>query len=152
MPGKDEDIVLAEQQDNEDELEEDVGVPPRKVTMEEFIEADTAFDDLIESEEELTERTPFRPGDSAKYILTDTQRTYLNACIDEFDKYLYRETERYSFGNEEANKKLKDLNNAMKKIIESGLDSLTPEERATVDGYNSVMNDIPYHEYENRTV
>ncbi len=32
--------ILAEEQDMEEELEENVGTPPRKVTMEEFIEAD----------------------------------------------------------------------------------------------------------------
>ncbi|MBR6898357.1 MAG: hypothetical protein IKN24_09335 [Lachnospiraceae bacterium] len=35
--------------DIEDELEENVGVPPRKVTMEEFVGADEAFDKLVSS-------------------------------------------------------------------------------------------------------
>ena len=41
--------ILAEEQDMEDELEEDVGAIPRKVTMKEFVEAEKAFNDLIDS-------------------------------------------------------------------------------------------------------
>ena len=134
--------ILAEDQDEMDELEENVGVPPRKVTMDEFIGAEKAFDDLVYTEEREIEITPFRPGNT-KYVLTDRQKVYLQDCIDQFDKYLKYETERFSHGNEEANKKLKDLNNAMKKIMDVGLDGLTPEERQTVGEYNHIMNDIP---------
>ena len=66
--------ILAEDQDEMDELEENVGVPPRKVTMEEFIGAEKAFDDLVNTEEQEIEMTPFRPGNT-KYVLIDRKYT-----------------------------------------------------------------------------
>lgn len=132
--------ILAEEQDMEEELEENVGTPPRKVTMEEFVEADQAFSRLMESEDYEFETAPFRPGKNARFVLTERQTDALTGCVNEIGKYLDIETKRYSFGNEEANQKLQQLQQAMKKVLKDGLDSLTPEERQIVNGFNDVMN------------
>ena len=134
--------ILADDQDNMDELEENVGVPPRKVTMEEFVGAEKAFDELISTEEREIEKTPFLPGEDTRFVLTERQKEYLEDCIAQFDKYLDYETKRHSYGNREVHIKLKALNEAMKKILDVGLDGLTPEERETVNDYNHIMNDI----------
>ena len=131
---------LAEEQDMEEELEENVGTPPRKVTMEEFVEADQAFSRLMESEDYEFETAPFRPGKNARFVLTERQTDALTGCVNEIGKYLDIETKRYSFGNEEANQKLQQLQQTMKKVLKDGLDSLTPEERQIVNGFNDVMN------------
>ena len=138
--------ILAEEQDMADELEENVGVPPRKVTMEDVVGAEEAFNDLIGSEEIEIEKTPFRPGKNTKFVLTDRQKGALKASVDEIGKYLDIEINRYKFGDDEANQKLDQLHKAMKKILESGLDSLTPEERNTVDGFSDVMNSEYSHD------
>ena len=80
--------ILAEEQDMEDELEENVGAVPRKVTMEEYAGAEKAFNDLVASEEEEFETLPFRPGKNAKYVLTDYQKDILQSGIDQIGNYL----------------------------------------------------------------
>ena len=127
--------ILAEEQDMEDELEENVGTTPRKVTMEEYTGAEEAFNDLVKSEEVEYETTPFRPG-KTKFVLTERQEYALEICVDEIGKYLEKER---SFAKEEANQKLLQLQQAMKKTMEKGLDSLNPEERKTISEYNEIM-------------
>ena len=132
--------ILAEEQDMEDELEENVGAPVRKVTMEEFVGAEKAFSDLLKSEDIEIETAPFRPGKNARFVLTDRQTGALKDCVGEIGKYLNIETMRYSFGNEEANQKLQQLHQAMKNILETGLDGLNPDDRKIVNEFNEVMN------------
>ena len=91
--------ILAEEQDMEDELEENVGAPPRKVTMEEYVGAEDAFNELMESEDVEFETTPFRPG-KTKFVLTNRQKSWLEDCVEEIGKYLKRER---GFEKEEAN-------------------------------------------------
>ena len=132
--------ILAEERDMDDELEENVGAPPRKVTMDEFIAAEAAFSQLLESEDREFETAPFRPGKNTRFVLTPRQTNALTDCVDEIGKYLDIETKRYSFGNEEANQKLQQLHQAMKKVLKTGLDGLSPDERETVNEFNDVMN------------
>ena len=128
--------------DIEDELEENVGVPPRKVTMEEFVGADEAFDKLVSSEEYEIEKTPFRPGKDTRFVLTDRQKAALEGCIEEFDKYYNYEIVRHHGEKETANQKFLKLYGAMKKIVEPGvgLDGLNPEERKAIEEFNDTMN------------
>ena len=137
--------ILAEEQDMEDELEENVGAVPRKVTMEEYAGAEKAFNDLVASEEEEFETMPFRPGKNAKYVLTDYQKGVLQAGIDQIGNYL-REEDRAKEVTGEDNKRLRDLHEAMKKIVKDGLDSLSPEERKTVDEFSAIMDGAYHHD------
>ena len=95
MPEKQDVNILAEDLDMADELEENVGVPPRKVTMEEYEGAEDAFSRLVESEEEEFETMPFRPGKNAKFVLNKGQKENIQFCIDEFQKYIDIEVGRY---------------------------------------------------------
>ena len=137
--------ILAEEQDMEDELEENVGAVPRKVTMEEYAGAEKAFNDLVASEEEEFETLPFRPGKNAKYVLTDYQKGVLQAGIDQIGNYLREEDKAKEFTGAD-NKRLRDLHEAMKKIVKDGLDSLSPEERKTVDEFSAIMDGAYHHD------
>ena len=117
--------ILAEEHDMEDELEENVGVPPRKVTMDEFVKADEEFNKLLASEEKEFERMPFRPGKNTKFVLTERQKDALKEGADEIEKYLKHDT-RHSI---EDNQRLQDLQNAMYRILEVGPDGLTRMKR-----------------------
>ena len=76
MPEEQDVNILAEDLDMADELEENVGVPPRKVTMEEYEGAEDAFSRLVELEEEEFETMPFRPGKSKVCAEQRTERRY----------------------------------------------------------------------------
>lgn len=136
--------ILAEEQDMEDELEENVGAVQRKVTMEEYAGAEKAFNDLVASEEEF-ETLPFRPGKNAKYVLTDYQKGVLQSGIDQIGNYLREEDKAKEFTGED-NKRLRDLHEGMKKIVKDGLDSLSPEERKTVDEFSAIMDGGYHHD------
>lgn len=128
--------ILAEEHDMEDELEENVGVPPRKVTMDEFVKADEEFNKLLASEEKEFERMPFRPGKNTKFVLTERQKDALKEGADEIEKYLKHDT-RHSI---EDNQRLQDLQNAMYRILEVGPDGLDPDEKKTVSEFNEIMD------------
>ena len=130
--------IFAEEQDMEDEIDENVGVPPRKVTEEDVIGAEKAFEDLIESEEIELERTPFRPGKDTKFVMTDRQRYYLEDGIAQINKYLNKE--KGLARTNEANQKLVKLRDAMNELVEVGLDGLSENDRKTIEGFNDVMN------------
>ena len=135
--------ILAEEQDMEDELEEDVGAIPRKVTMKEFVEAEKAFNDLIDSEEIEFETMPFQPGNT-KFVLTKRQRNALTGGVEELDKYFKRE-DSLSMAKED-NKQLKALHEAMKTILADGLDGLSEEQRNTAAKFNEIMNGAYNHD------
>ena len=131
--------ILAEEQDMEDELEEDVGAPPRKVTMKEVVEAEKAFNDLIKSEEREFETTPFQTGNT-KFVLTERQRSALAGGVKALDKYFKGESSIADKDNEQ----LRLLHGAMKTILTDGLDGLSEEQRNTVAKFNEIM-DGEYH-------
>ena len=128
-----------ELQDYHDELEENVGVPPRKVTEQDVEQAEAAFDQLMASEEEVFETSPFRPGKDTQFVLTDYQQSCLQDGISELEKY-FKYEDRHQDLTAEDNKRLRVLLGAMKKIKDKGLDALNPEEKEAVSEYNDIMD------------
>ena len=133
--------LLEEIQDFEAEVEENVGVAPRKVSEEDVVNAEKAFNQMVEGEEIEFETIPFRPGRDDKFLLTKFQKDMLNGGIKQLDTYFKKE-DRAGRSSDilEDNKRLRDLLMAMKKIVADGLDSLNPEERKTVDEDNDSMD------------
>lgn len=141
-PLQDQELLAAENRDLEDELEEDVGAAPQKVTMKEYREAELAFEALVSQEKVQIEKTPFRPGKNTVFVLTDNQKNALQDCVDSLDSYFRRET-RSAYNQrwyEPANEDLEKLHNAMKKILVKGLNGLSAEERDAVNAFNQTMN------------
>ena len=54
--------------------------------MAQYAEAESAFNQLMDSEELEFEPMPFRPGKHAKFVLTDYQKETLQRGIDQIDK------------------------------------------------------------------
>ena len=77
-------------------------------------------------------------------MLNKGQKEDIQFCIDEFQKYIDIEVGRYKLGDDPANAKLIELQSAMKRLLEVGLDGLNPDERKAIDGFDETMSTV-YH-------